>query len=63
MKNNMAVYNEARDLINIGAYKSGSSPEIDAAIALNGDITAFLRQSIDEGVRFGEVMQRLESLG
>lgn len=63
VKNKMAVYKEARDLINIGAYKSGSSPEIDAAIALNGDITAFLRQSIDEGVRFGEVMKRLESLG
>ncbi len=63
VKNKMAVYQEARDLINIGAYKSGSNPEIDSAIALNGDITAFLRQSVEESVHFDEVMNRLESLG
>ena len=32
MKNVMATYNEAEDLINIGAYKSGSNRNIDYAI-------------------------------
>jgi flagellar biosynthesis/type III secretory pathway ATPase len=40
----LAVYNKARDLINIGAYQSGSSPEIDEAITLMPQITRFLRQ-------------------
>lgn len=33
LKNVMATYNEAEDLINIGAYKSGSNPNIDYAIS------------------------------
>ncbi|HHX64369.1 MAG TPA: FliI/YscN family ATPase [Chloroflexi bacterium] len=40
----LAVYGKARDLINIGAYQAGSSPEIDQAIELMPHITDFLRQ-------------------
>ncbi|CAB4906611.1 MAG: FliI/YscN family ATPase [Actinobacteria bacterium] len=48
MRSHMAVYKEAEDLINIGAYKQGSNPEIDAAIRLHPVITEFLRQETDE---------------
>jgi flagellum-specific ATP synthase len=48
MRANMAVYKEAEDLINLGAYKAGSNPEIDEAIRLHPAINAFLRQEIDE---------------
>ena len=41
VKNKMAVYQDARDLINIGAYKSGSNPEIDAAVALTATLQPF----------------------
>jgi flagellum-specific ATP synthase len=44
----LAVYDEARDLINIGAYKAGSNPRIDRAIARNEEINRFLRQGVDE---------------
>jgi flagellum-specific ATP synthase len=39
-----AVYREAEDLINIGAYKKGASPAIDEAVRLHGPIMEFLRQ-------------------
>jgi FliI/YscN family ATPase len=40
----MATYANARDLINIGAYAHGSSPQIDDAIAHMPATTGFLRQ-------------------
>lgn len=43
----LAVYEEAKDLVNIGAYVSGSNPRIDAALALLPHIRAFLRQDMN----------------
>jgi flagellum-specific ATP synthase len=42
------TYREAEDMINIGAYKQGSSPEIDYAVAMNGRIRDFLCQAVNE---------------
>ncbi|MCB0411709.1 MAG: FliI/YscN family ATPase, partial [Bdellovibrionales bacterium] len=44
----IANYKDAEDLINIGAYKQGSNPKIDAAIKWNDQITQFLRQDVSE---------------
>ncbi|MGH8113161.1 MAG: FliI/YscN family ATPase [Rhodanobacteraceae bacterium] len=44
----IATYQRNRDLITIGAYKPGSDPRIDAAIAAWPRVQAFLRQSRDE---------------
>ncbi|MCB9025916.1 MAG: FliI/YscN family ATPase [Bdellovibrionaceae bacterium] len=44
----MATYSEAEDLINIGAYKTGQNPEIDAAIRTHDVINHFLTQDIKE---------------
>ncbi|MCB1053716.1 MAG: flagellar protein export ATPase FliI [Acidobacteria bacterium] len=44
----MAVYSEAEDLINIGAYVKGSNPNIDQSIAFHEAITTYLRQSTAE---------------
>jgi flagellum-specific ATP synthase len=44
----MAVYKDAEDLINIGAYVRGSSPLIDQAIKHMPAIERFLRQDINE---------------
>jgi flagellum-specific ATP synthase len=46
MRELMAVYREAEDLINIGAYVRGSNPKIDKAIELNDFINRFLRQDV-----------------
>ena len=47
-KNLMATYADAEDLINIGAYKSGSNEEIDVAIAKHKAVNEFLLQDTDE---------------
>ncbi|MCH7690872.1 MAG: FliI/YscN family ATPase [candidate division Zixibacteria bacterium] len=44
----MAIYREAEDLINIGAYVKGSNPEIDDAIIKNRKLLDFFRQGINE---------------
>lgn len=63
VKNTMAVYRKAKDLIDIGAYKSGASAEIDEAIRLNPVINGFLRQSIDEAATYDKVKDALYSIG
>jgi len=44
----IAIYREAEDLINIGAYVKGSNPEIDDAIIKYRKLLDFFRQGIDE---------------
>ncbi|KMK77218.1 flagellar protein export ATPase FliI [Alkalihalobacillus pseudalcaliphilus] len=44
----LSTYLEAEDLIQIGAYKKGSSPNIDEAISVYPAILAFLQQQTDE---------------
>ncbi len=51
LKNVLATYQEAEDLINIGAYKNGSNPQIDYSIRKIEEVNAFLRQDVDS--RFG----------
>ncbi len=46
----LAVYTEAEDLINIGAYESGANPRIDYAITIIDRMREFLRQRVDEKV-------------
>lgn len=48
MREVLATYKEAEDLINIGAYKSGANPKIDRSIKLIGPINDFLKQSTDD---------------
>jgi len=44
----LAAYEDARDLISIGAYESGSNPQVDRALALLGSVRAFLRQEPED---------------
>lgn len=62
LKNVMATYNEAEDLINIGAYKSGSNKEIDYAIRKINAVNAFLCQQTDEKFLFDEEIEMLQQL-
>ena len=59
LKNVLATYNEAEDLINIGAYKNGSNPDIDYAIRKIKDVNAFLCQGTDEKFTFDEEIELL----
>ena len=61
-KDIMATYRDAEDLINIGAYKPGASPEIDSAMKKIGPMRKFLRQNIFETADSAESWQRLERI-
>ena len=62
VKNKLAVYKNAEDLINIGAYKKGSNPEIDEAIDIHNDIQSLLQQRIDEKFSFDDIIELLKSI-
>ncbi|GAE29246.1 flagellar protein export ATPase FliI [Halalkalibacter hemicellulosilyticus] len=55
----VSVYEDNEDLINIGAYKKGSSPEIDQAIMMQPQIVSFLKQSTDENSTIDQSIQTL----
>jgi flagellum-specific ATP synthase len=57
-----AVYEEARDLINIGAYVTGNNPEIDTAIRHHDAITRFLRQGINEKATIEESVAQMNAI-
>ena len=58
----LAVYREAEDLINIGAYQSGSNPNIDRAIKVIDSVNSFLRQDINEHTQFDKTIDRMDRL-
>jgi len=60
IRKNLAVYREAEDLINVGAYVKGSNAEIDKAISLIGGINAFLKQGVTEKFDFEETMKLMK---
>ena len=62
LRNVLATYQEAEDLINIGAYKKGSNPGIDYAISKIEADNEFLKQDTMEKFGFEEEEQMLESL-
>jgi type III secretion protein N (ATPase) len=59
----LAVYEENRDLITLGAYQKGRDPAIDAAIAAYPSIEAHLRQRRDETIEWDPAVDRLIALG
>lgn len=58
----LATYEKARDLINIGAYVSGSDPEIDAALVALPKIEAFLQQKEHDFTPFEDSERALEMI-
>lgn len=62
MKNVMATYNEAEDLINIGAYKAGSNPEIDYAISKIQAVNQFLLQDVNDKFTFDETVEMMKGI-
>lgn len=59
LKEIYAVYSDAEDLINIGAYVAGSNRRIDGAIALIDRVNAFLIQSVRERSSLDETSRQL----
>lgn len=62
LRNVLGTYDEAEDLINIGAYKSGSNAAIDYAVQKINAVNQFLMQGTMEKFSFEEIIQRLEEM-
>jgi FliI/YscN family ATPase len=58
----MALYEQSRDLIDLGAYAAGSNPKLDATIRAQPAITAFLRQMAELKSPVEESLRQLEVL-
>jgi flagellum-specific ATP synthase len=58
----MALYAQAEDLINIGAYSKGANPKIDQAIAVHDRIQSFLKQGIEEKTSFNDSVAILHGI-
>jgi len=59
VREHLAVLQESRELLAVGAYRPGASPKLDAALAMRDPITAYLRQGIDERAPFDQTMRGL----
>ena len=58
----LATYREAEDLINIGAYAEGSNSKIDYAISRIEAINQFLRQGMNDAVDLETTLDELKAL-
>jgi flagellum-specific ATP synthase len=58
----MATYADMEELIRLGAYRAGSSPEVDEAIQLHEPLETFLRQSKDESASLGDGYRQLAQI-
>lgn len=59
IRENLAIYSEAEDLINIGAYKMGANPKIDYSIRVHDQIAQFLRQEVGESSDLNTTIERM----
>ncbi len=57
-----SLYQQNVDLIQVGAYQTGSNAEIDQAIALRPEMESFLQQDMHTGFEEGPTRQRLQRL-
>ncbi|MEB3222979.1 MAG: flagellar protein export ATPase FliI [Candidatus Sericytochromatia bacterium] len=58
----LATYKNAQDLINIGAYQRGSNPQIDVAMELHEALNRYLQQGVDEVVPYPAALAELQAI-
>ncbi|MGA3187712.1 MAG: FliI/YscN family ATPase [Bryobacteraceae bacterium] len=62
IRETLASYHQSEDLINLGAYASGSNARLDSAIRLRPNLMTFLRQSPDTAAPMAETLKQLYAL-
>ncbi|MCR4567160.1 MAG: flagellar protein export ATPase FliI [Pseudobutyrivibrio sp.] len=62
LKNVLATYQEAEDLINIGAYKNGSNKNIDYAIQKIDAVNDFLLQQTHDKFEYDEILEQMSEI-
>jgi flagellum-specific ATP synthase len=58
----LAAYRQAEDMINIGAYKAGTNPKIDYALAKMDRMIAYVKQDVADGVGVEESIEALAAI-
>ena len=58
----LAAYARGEDLLRVGAYRAGSDPELDQAIAMRPHIRALLQQHTSERPGFNDALQAMAAL-
>jgi len=58
----MATYADMEELIRLGAYRAGSSADVDEAIALHQPLEAFLAQGKEESTPLTEAYMQLSEI-
>jgi flagellum-specific ATP synthase len=61
-KEALATYRQSEDLINIGAYKTGSNPGIDYAVSHIAKMQSFMKQAVHDPVLLEEAVQDLKAM-
>jgi flagellum-specific ATP synthase len=62
IRETIAVYRDAEDLINIGAYKAGANPKIDKAIKLIDPINDFLKQKTEDKSNMSQCLRLMNQI-
>ena len=62
MRDILSIYAKNEDLISIGAYKAGSNPRLDDAIAKIDKVNEFLMQKIDESFSGEEALRMMRAI-
>ncbi len=57
-----SLYQQNEDLIKVGAYKSGTNPELDEAIKLRGKMVSFLRQDLNQRRSFKDSINEMATI-
>lgn len=55
----MASYKEAEDLINVGAYARGTNPKVDKAIVIYDELLDLLKQRVEESSSIDDLYDRM----
>ncbi len=62
VRNVLATFRKAEDLVNIGAYVQGSNPKIDYALKHIDRVNLFLKQGVDETITYEAAIAQLEQI-
>jgi flagellum-specific ATP synthase len=58
----LAVHNQYRELLDIGAYKTGTNPQLDKALEIYPRLMEFLRQPIAEKTPLAATFETLHAI-
>ena len=58
----LGVYEKNADLVSIGAYKAGTNPRLDRALAKIDPINDFLKQGVNESFTYDQCVQQMRTL-